>query len=132
MPLSILKHRALWLKYIPMDPMKYGPLLQIKSLSYLSSNIKTKKKLTKKRRRNLALDEGFPVFLTPYSHGPRRGKYAYEFADNSILFKSKGNIYGRGSMNQDLWDLVQFLDKFRRGVLLSIFSPKRRMHKMIV
>jgi len=45
--------------------MKYGPLLKIKSLSYLSSNIKTKKqKLPQKENENCPLMKGFQFFLT--------------------------------------------------------------------
>jgi hypothetical protein len=51
-------------EYMPLDPMKYGPLLKIKSLSSLSSNKKTKNPYHIKEDETCPLIRGFRFFST--------------------------------------------------------------------
>jgi hypothetical protein len=60
-----LKSGVQKLRYMPQYPTKYGPLLNVKSLSSLNSNKNTKKTLTRKEGGDLPFDKGFLDLINP-------------------------------------------------------------------
>lgn len=81
MSFSQQKNKVQQGKYMPLDPLKYWPLLKIRFRSIFSSNKKVKKPLSQKECKSLPLsDEVSRFFSTHKGHGSRGGPNSYELA----------------------------------------------------